>query len=155
MKKVFLIIVAVLLALVSCVLGVAILDQENPQPATPAASILPAVRDLGAGTPGAGCATSRRGKTFVIDGVTYVCSGPKPFTWKSQAAAKSSPDKTREAARKVVKSKAPKRRAPEPAEVYYANCQAAKDAGAAPIRRGEPGYARKLDRDGDGIACDK
>jgi len=27
-------------------------------------------------------------------------------------------------------------------------------AGAAPIRRGEPGYSAKLDRDNDGIACD-
>ncbi|MEU2261361.1 excalibur calcium-binding domain-containing protein [Streptomyces sp. NPDC019645] len=38
--------------------------------------------------------------------------------------------------------------------VYYRNCDAAKAAGAAPIRRGEPGYAKRLDRDGDGVACD-
>jgi hypothetical protein len=38
--------------------------------------------------------------------------------------------------------------------VYYANCTAARAAGAAPIMRGEPGYARKLDRDNDGIACE-
>ncbi len=38
--------------------------------------------------------------------------------------------------------------------VYYRNCAAARSAGAAPIRIGEPGYARKLDRDGDGIACE-
>lgn len=37
---------------------------------------------------------------------------------------------------------------------YYANCSAVRAAGAAPIRRGEPGYARKLDRDGDGIGCE-
>ncbi|WP_312597785.1 excalibur calcium-binding domain-containing protein [Brevundimonas sp.] len=37
---------------------------------------------------------------------------------------------------------------------YYANCSAARAAGAAPITRGEPGYARKLDRDGDGVACE-
>ncbi|MFD7031355.1 excalibur calcium-binding domain-containing protein [Streptomyces sp. NPDC059917] len=30
----------------------------------------------------------------------------------------------------------------------------AKAAGAAPIRRGEPGYRSALDRDGDGTACD-
>ena len=35
-------------------------------------------------------------------------------------------------------------------EVYYANCAAARAAGAAPVRRGDPGYARHLDRDGDG-----
>ncbi len=38
--------------------------------------------------------------------------------------------------------------------VYYANCTAVRDAGAAPIHRGEPGYASHLDRDGDGIACE-
>ncbi|MFC9293458.1 excalibur calcium-binding domain-containing protein [Streptomyces sp. NPDC057011] len=38
---------------------------------------------------------------------------------------------------------------------YYKNCDAAKAAGAAPIRRGQPGYRSALDRDGDGIACDK
>lgn len=39
-------------------------------------------------------------------------------------------------------------------EVYYRNCAAARAAGAAPIRRGEPGYASHLDRDNDGIACE-
>ncbi|MET9325757.1 excalibur calcium-binding domain-containing protein [Tsukamurella sp. NPDC003166] len=38
---------------------------------------------------------------------------------------------------------------------YYKNCDAAKAAGAAPMRRGEPGYRPGLDRDGDGIACDR
>lgn len=38
--------------------------------------------------------------------------------------------------------------------IYYANCSEAKAAGAAPIRRGEPGYAAHLDRDGDGVACE-
>src|SRR5450830_1224404 len=44
--------------------------------------------------------------------------------------------------------------APAPAAVYYANCTAVRVAGAAPIRRGQPGYSSKLDRDGDGIACE-
>lgn len=37
---------------------------------------------------------------------------------------------------------------------YYRNCSSARAAGAAPIKRGEPGYARHLDRDGDGLACE-
>ena len=41
-----------------------------------------------------------------------------------------------------------------PASVYYANCTAVRAAGAAPIHRGDPGYAPKLDRDGDGIGCE-
>ncbi|WP_394234062.1 excalibur calcium-binding domain-containing protein [Niallia oryzisoli] len=43
----------------------------------------------------------------------------------------------------------------QPANVYYKNCDAARAAGAAPIRMGEPGYGKHLDRDGDGIGCDK
>lgn len=40
------------------------------------------------------------------------------------------------------------------ADVYYANCTQARNAGAAPIYRGEPGYRSALDRDNDGIACE-
>lgn len=39
-------------------------------------------------------------------------------------------------------------------EVYYPNCAAARAAGAAPVRIGDPGYSRKLDRDGDGVGCE-
>jgi hypothetical protein len=41
-----------------------------------------------------------------------------------------------------------------PSNVYYANCTDVRAAGAAPILRGQPGYSSKLDRDGDGIACE-
>ena len=44
--------------------------------------------------------------------------------------------------------------APPAGAVYYANCTAVRAAGAAPIHRGDPGYAPKLDRDGDGIGCE-
>lgn len=40
------------------------------------------------------------------------------------------------------------------ATVIYANCDAVRAAGAAPIHVGDPGYAKKLDRDGDGIGCE-
>lgn len=43
---------------------------------------------------------------------------------------------------------------PAPSIVSYANCDAARAAGAAPIHRGEPGYSLRLDRDRDGIACE-
>lgn len=48
---------------------------------------------------------------------------------------------------------------PEPTQppsqnIYYKNCSAARAAGVTPIYRGEPGYAKHLDRDGDGIACE-
>lgn len=38
--------------------------------------------------------------------------------------------------------------------VFYRNCSAARAAGAAPVRRGNPGYASHLDRDNDGIGCE-
>ncbi|MBW3068080.1 hypothetical protein CWT12_11670 [Actinomyces sp. 432] len=38
--------------------------------------------------------------------------------------------------------------------VYYKNCSEAREAGAAPIHSGEPGYRSALDRDNDGIACE-
>lgn len=36
----------------------------------------------------------------------------------------------------------------------FKNCAAARAAGAAPVRRGEPGYGSHLDRDGDGVGCE-
>ncbi|SDQ95444.1 Protein of unknown function [Microbacterium sp. cf332] len=41
-----------------------------------------------------------------------------------------------------------------PAYAYYENCTAARSAGAAPVRSGDPGYGRHLDRDGDGVGCE-
>ena len=37
---------------------------------------------------------------------------------------------------------------------YYPNCSAARSAGAAPLYAGGAGYSSKLDRDGDGVACE-
>lgn len=36
----------------------------------------------------------------------------------------------------------------------YANCAAVRAAGVAPLHRGQTGYSRQLDRDGDGLACE-
>ena len=66
---------------------------------------------------------------------------------KAQVAAKA-----RAAAQ--AKAAAAARAKAAAASVYYANCSAVRAAGAAPIYRGEPGYSRKLDRDGDGVACE-
>jgi len=49
---------------------------------------------------------------------------------------------------------------PEPVEepeveyTFYENCSAVRAAGADPIYEGDPGYSRKLDRDGDGVGCE-
>ncbi|MFC0486506.1 GmrSD restriction endonuclease domain-containing protein [Pseudarthrobacter scleromae] len=45
--------------------------------------------------------------------------------------------------------------APAPAAAYYANCAAARAAGAAPIFAGQAGYRAGLDRDSDGVACER
>ncbi|NYS49488.1 excalibur calcium-binding domain-containing protein [Streptococcus danieliae] len=44
--------------------------------------------------------------------------------------------------------------APQTAQ-YFPNCSAARAAGAAPVYRGNPGYGSHLDRDGDGIGCER
>lgn len=36
----------------------------------------------------------------------------------------------------------------------FRNCSEARAAGAAPVRRGKPGYGSHLDRDNDGVGCE-
>lgn len=43
---------------------------------------------------------------------------------------------------------------PAPSSQVYRNCAAARAAGAAPVRRGDPGYGSHLDRDNDGVGCE-
>lgn len=37
----------------------------------------------------------------------------------------------------------------------FRNCAEARTAGKAPVRRGQPGYGPHLDRDGDGVGCER
>ena len=39
-------------------------------------------------------------------------------------------------------------------QAYYPSCAAAGAVRALPVRQGESGYGRHLDRDGDGVACE-
>ena len=43
---------------------------------------------------------------------------------------------------------------PARASGAFANCDEARAAGAAPVRRGDPGYGPHLDRDNDGVGCE-
>lgn len=43
---------------------------------------------------------------------------------------------------------------PAPAPVHFTSCKQAREAGAAPLYRGDPGYSSSLDRDNDGVACE-
>jgi uncharacterized protein YceK len=74
---------------------------------------------------------------FVMDSAVAANSNVKPAT-SSKPAVTEAPTKA------PVATEAP---------VYYANCTAVREAGAAPLHKGDPGYSQKLDRDGDGIAC--
>ena len=38
--------------------------------------------------------------------------------------------------------------------LHFKNCKEARSIGYKNIKKGEPGYARHLDRDRDGIACE-
>ncbi|WP_255771554.1 excalibur calcium-binding domain-containing protein [Pseudarthrobacter sulfonivorans] len=76
------------------------------------------------------------------------------------AADKAAADQAAQAAQQAAKkapapAPAPAPAVKAPAAVYYANCTAVRAAGAAPIYAGTPGYGSHLDRDGDGVACEK
>ncbi|NUR99478.1 MAG: excalibur calcium-binding domain-containing protein [Kribbellaceae bacterium] len=45
--------------------------------------------------------------------------------------------------------------APTPTVVVYKTCAEVRAAGKAPLHRGDPGYSEALDRNGDGVACDR
>lgn len=76
---------------------------------------------------------------------------PVPFAPKKQESAPAP-----KAPAKPAPQPAPKKtQTPAPAKAYYKNCTAAWDAGAAPVYAGDPGYAKHLDRDGDGVGCEK
>lgn len=49
---------------------------------------------------------------------------------------------------------ATKKKATGNSTVYFKSCKEARAAGYSDIKKGEPGYSSKLDRDGDGIACE-
>ena len=71
----------------------------------------------------------------------------------AQDAEKRAADKAA-AARKqdVTQPMVPKK--PASTSAYYQNCDDVRAAGADPIQVGEPGYSRKLDRNGDGVGCE-
>ncbi|WP_088368505.1 excalibur calcium-binding domain-containing protein [Sphingomonas dokdonensis] len=53
----------------------------------------------------------------------------------------------------LVASGAKRAREPQLGD-YWPGCDSARDAGTAPIYRGEPGYREGMDGDRDGIACE-
>ncbi|WP_406271708.1 excalibur calcium-binding domain-containing protein [Nocardia sp. NBC_00881] len=64
---------------------------------------------------------------------------PRPPTAESRPAAAVTP---------------PAPAVPPAGSVRYSSCADAKEAGTAPLHRGDLGYNSRLDRDGDGVACE-
>lgn len=97
------------------------------------------------------------------DAMTRVLSDcPNQLAPTSKRQAKAPPPAPQAAPAPVAPAPAPAPVAPAPvapapappAAAYYANCAAAKAAGAAPLYAGASGYRPALDRDKDGVACE-
>lgn len=82
--------------------------------------------------------------------ISRQCAGLRIDPWSAPPVNVAPPP----AAPPPTAAAAPAPPPPPGAEVYFANCSAARAAGAAPLRRGEPGYREAMDRDKDGIACE-
>ncbi|MEJ2869536.1 excalibur calcium-binding domain-containing protein [Actinomycetospora sp. OC33-EN08] len=92
-----------------------------------------------------------------LDGNGRTCGGTTTAPNSPQPAPVVGNPKPKPAPKPVAAPKPaprPVAAAPNPAAASYANCSAAKAAGAAPLYRGQAGYSAKLDRDGDGVACE-
>lgn len=81
-------------------------------------------------------------------------AAPAPVPVPAPAAAPARPAPAAAPAPAPVPAPAAAPVQPAPANVYYANCTAARNAGAAPVRQGDPGYGTHLDRDRDGVGCE-
>lgn len=80
----------------------------------------------------------------------------------AEAAEKAAQEKAAQEAQQAEEAaQEPAQEPEEPAQpaqkpqAYYRNCAEAKAAGAAPLYQGDPGYRSALDRDHDGVACEK
>ena len=109
-------------------------------------------------------------KTVRISGSRSTCT-PRPTSAAAYRWSLAGTAAVRAAVSNVVRVTPPPKPKPKPApqpvvplppppapddggSAYYANCTAARAAGVAPLYRGDPGYRRALDRDGDGVACE-
>ena len=108
-------------------------------------------------------AESNRAKTTatatqapVVNKTTEAAPEKKTEVAETTATSEPAPRSERaEQSEKKTKSKETKSNSSGKGKAHYKNCEEAKEAGAAPLHKGDPGYSPKLDRDGDGIACEK
>lgn len=97
--------------------------------------------------------TARAAPAPVIAESAPEIASPPPARPVSVIRARSParPAATRKAARRDRPMAAVSRQS---SQSYFSSCREARAAGAAPIRRGQAGYSGRLDRDGDGVACE-
>lgn len=85
---------------------------------------------------------------FVTDGKNIKVSHTKDGKEEATAVSRTQEETQEKQGTQATQSK-------ETTEtVVYKNCTEVRQAGKAPLYRGDPGYSRKLDRDGDGVACE-
>lgn len=89
-----------------------------------------------------------------VETVTVYAPAPTTVPYVPAPAAVPTPEPVYTQPAPLVAA-VPEVAAPPAASVIYANCAAAKAAGAAPLYIGGPGYQPKLDGDHDGVACEK
>ena len=85
---------------------------------------------------------------------TSQAAAPKTSAPKASAPKTTAPKATQAAAAAPTKAPQPTKTSQKPASASYMNCAAVRAAGKAPILRGQPGYGKHLDRDGDGVGCE-
>lgn len=77
---------------------------------------------------------------------------PAPTPAQQPAPAQNQPARQAQAQAQPVRHQAP---APAASGKRYKNCRAVWNELGRPIRSNEPGYGRHLDRDGDGVGCER
>ena len=82
---------------------------------------------------------------------TEVTPEPEATPEPEPASEEPEPEPAAEEPEPVADEPAPP--APAPARPFT-SCAQAREAGAAPLYRGDPGYSPRLDRDKDGVACE-
>ncbi|MFD4158542.1 excalibur calcium-binding domain-containing protein [Streptomyces hydrogenans] len=136
--------------------------KDDPKPAVTATATATPTPEPGSASPTPEPTTESPRPTPEPTTQAPTTEAPTPTPEPTTEAPEPAPTTPKPAKPKPVQTTQPPETAepePEPTEdagssVYYANCSAVRAAGAAPIRVGDPGYSRKLDRDGDGVACE-
>lgn len=96
------------------------------------------------------------GSTAATPATTVAVAPPTSAVATAATPATTAASTTRatHSIRATVPPSAPAATAPLVASGAFTSCSAARAAGAAPVRSGEPGYGPHLDSDRDGVGCE-